>query len=70
MIWKEYSEITSKITRKNLAELSGISVESTIRILSEFKKDNIIDFEGKITQHKQKWIICICLLYKITIILS
>ena len=48
MIWKEYSEITSKITRKNLAELSGISVESTIRILSEFKKDNIIDFEGKI----------------------
>jgi len=44
---KEYSEIASIITRKNLAELSGISVESTIRILSEFKKEKIIDFDGK-----------------------
>lgn len=44
---EKYSEICSTITRKNLAELAGISVESTIRILSEFKKENIIAFEGK-----------------------
>ena len=44
----EYREICSIITRKNLAELAGISVESTIRILSEFKKEKIIDFEGKV----------------------
>ncbi|MCF8298364.1 MAG: Crp/Fnr family transcriptional regulator [Saprospiraceae bacterium] len=44
---EEYKEIGSSITRKNLAELAGISVESTIRILSEFKKEKIIDFDGK-----------------------
>ncbi|MCD4772353.1 MAG: Crp/Fnr family transcriptional regulator [Bacteroidales bacterium] len=44
---EEYREIGSTITRKNLAEFAGMSVESTIRILSEFKKENIIAFDGK-----------------------
>ena len=44
---EDFNKINSHITRKNLAELAGISVESTIRILSEFKNDKIIDLEGK-----------------------
>ena len=44
---KEFTAINSNITRKHLAELAGISVESTIRILSEFKNDKIIDIKKK-----------------------
>ncbi|MEA3496573.1 MAG: Crp/Fnr family transcriptional regulator [Bacteroidota bacterium] len=38
---------TACITRKFLAEFAGISVESTIRILSSLKKDKIIYTNGK-----------------------
>lgn len=34
--------IDSTVSRKNLAELSGISTENTVRILSELKNDGII----------------------------
>lgn len=34
--------IEKTMTRKNIAELSGVSMENTVRILSEFKKDSII----------------------------
>lgn len=40
-------DIFSYITRKDLAELSGMSMESVVRILSEFKDENIIDIKGK-----------------------
>lgn len=41
------TDILSKLSRKDLAEFSNISTESTVRILSEFKKEHIIDQEGK-----------------------
>ncbi len=43
----EFEMINSNITRKHIAEMAGISVESAIRILSEFKEDKIINFEKK-----------------------
>lgn len=42
-----FSEVRPLITRRIIAELAGISIESTIRILSSFRKDNIIDYAGK-----------------------
>ncbi len=38
------------LTRKELAELTGLTSESVIRILSKFKADNIIVMEGKTIQ--------------------
>ncbi len=35
------------LTRKELAELTGLTPESVIRILSKFKSDNLIRVEGK-----------------------
>jgi len=35
------------LTRKELGELSAISEESTVRLLTEFKKERIIDLEGR-----------------------
>lgn len=35
------------LTRKDLAELAGISMESAVRILSEFDKSGLIRVEGK-----------------------
>ncbi len=35
------------LTRKELAELSSMSMENAVRILSEFKKDSIISVDGK-----------------------
>jgi CRP/FNR family transcriptional regulator len=43
----DFASIRPMLTRKIIAELAGISIESTIRILSSFKKDKIIDYEGK-----------------------
>ncbi len=34
-------------SRKELAELTGVSVESAIRLLSEFRKQGIININGK-----------------------
>jgi len=36
------------ISRKEIAELINMTTENVIRILSEFRKDNIIDIDGKI----------------------
>ena len=35
------------MTRKELAELSSMSMENAVRILSEFKSDKIIEIKGK-----------------------
>ena len=35
------------LTRKELAELTGLTPESVIRILSKFKNDKLIHMEGK-----------------------
>jgi len=40
-------EFDMGMTRKELAELSSMSMENAVRILSELKKDNIISIEGK-----------------------
>jgi CRP/FNR family transcriptional regulator len=40
-------DIFSYINRKDLAELSGMSMESVVRILSEFHDENIIELTGK-----------------------
>jgi len=36
------------LTRKELGELSAISEENTVRLLTEFKKEGIIDINGKV----------------------
>ena len=41
------ADIFSYITRKDLAELSGMSMESVVRILSEFTNEKIIVLKGK-----------------------
>jgi CRP/FNR family transcriptional regulator len=43
----EGEEIYNFITRKDMAELSGMSVESMIRLLNEFKEDKLIHIKGK-----------------------
>ena len=40
-------DIFSYISRKDLAELCGMSMESVVRILAEFKNEKIIDMKGK-----------------------
>lgn len=40
-------DIFSYISRKDLAELSGMSMESVVRILSEFNDEKIIEVKGK-----------------------
>jgi len=35
------------LSRKDLAELSGMSMESVVRILSKFHDENIIEIQGK-----------------------
>jgi CRP/FNR family transcriptional regulator len=39
--------IETSITRKDLAELSGLATENLVRILSELKKDKIISINNK-----------------------
>ena len=36
-----------RLSREEIANLVGTATESTIRLLSEFKKDGIIDLDGK-----------------------
>lgn len=45
---KDFEKLNPLLTRRIIAELAGISIESTIRILSMFKRDKIIDYKGKI----------------------
>ncbi len=42
------------ITRKELGELSAISEENTVRLLTELRKEGIISIEGKEVQIKDK----------------
>lgn len=41
-------EFELPLSRKELAELTGLTPESVIRILSKFKSDQVIEIEGKI----------------------
>jgi CRP-like cAMP-binding protein len=41
------SRFTMPLTRKELGMLSGISEENTVRLLTEFRAENIIRLEGK-----------------------
>src|SRR5690606_6056797 len=41
------SKIDIALTREELAGLVGTATETVIRLLSEFKKDKLIEFEGK-----------------------
>jgi len=43
----EITNIFQYLTRKDLAELSAMSTEGAVRILSEFDKDGIIELNGK-----------------------
>lgn len=43
----EKEDIYSYITRKDLADFTCISTESTVRLLTELKNDNIINITGK-----------------------
>ncbi|MDX2443773.1 MAG: Crp/Fnr family transcriptional regulator [Bacteroidales bacterium] len=40
-------DVYSHMTRKDLAEISGMAVESVVRILAEFAEDKIIELKGK-----------------------
>ncbi|HLO58690.1 MAG TPA: Crp/Fnr family transcriptional regulator [Bacteroidales bacterium] len=44
---QKQEDIYSHITRKDLAELSGMSVESMVRMLNEFKHEKLIQIKGK-----------------------
>jgi CRP/FNR family transcriptional regulator len=35
------------ITRNDLADLTGLSIESVLRIMKEFKEDGLIETKGK-----------------------
>ncbi|MEZ5027037.1 MAG: Crp/Fnr family transcriptional regulator [Chitinophagales bacterium] len=43
----EHNNINIALTREDIANLVGTATETTIRLLSEFKKDNIIELTGK-----------------------
>jgi len=46
--YREGTEIIdSSLTRKELANIAGTTTETSIRILSEFQKDKIIELDGK-----------------------
>ena len=40
-------KLFSCFSRKDIAEFAGLSTESTVRLLTEFKNDNIISINGK-----------------------
>ena len=42
-----------KLTRKEIAEYSAMSMENTVRILNEYKKDGIIGIDGRVFTIKQ-----------------
>ncbi len=46
---KEFDEfdIFDSLSRKDIAEMAGMSVEGSIRLLTEFKNDGLIRFDGK-----------------------
>lgn len=44
---KEGDKIDIVLTREEIAGIVGTATETVIRLLSEFKKDDLIDFDGK-----------------------
>ena len=40
-------KVFSHLSRKDIAEFAGLSTESTVRLLTELKNENIIDITGK-----------------------
>ncbi len=42
-----HTDITQYISRQDLADFSGITVENTVSILKELKDDKIVDLKGK-----------------------
>ncbi|PSL05002.1 Crp/Fnr family transcriptional regulator [Cecembia rubra] len=44
---KEGEKIDIVLTREEIAGIVGTATETVIRLLSEFKKDDLIDFQGK-----------------------
>ena len=48
--------LSVRLSREEIANLVGTATESTIRLLSEFKKDGMIELDGKkikILKHKE-----------------
>lgn len=45
-LFKE-DDVFACISRKDISEFAGLSVESTVRLLNEFKKEGIIQTDGK-----------------------
>lgn len=39
--------INSRLTRKEIGDIAGVTTESTIRTISDFNKENIIEIDGK-----------------------
>lgn len=44
---REHQQIDLVLSREEIANLIGTATESVIRLLSEFKKDKLIEFKGK-----------------------
>jgi CRP/FNR family transcriptional regulator len=44
---KDGTTLDVRLSREEIANLVGTATESTIRVLSEFKKDNIVELDGK-----------------------
>ena len=42
--------IDTRVTRKDIAEFSGLATENLVRILSELKKDNIIAINNRVIE--------------------
>ncbi|MBI4946910.1 MAG: Crp/Fnr family transcriptional regulator [Bacteroidetes bacterium] len=45
--YTDHSNLTISLTRKDIANIVGTSTETVIRLLSEFKKDNLITIKGR-----------------------
>lgn len=46
-----------RLTRKELGELSAISEENTVRLLTEFRKEKIIEINGREVRILDKWLL-------------
>jgi CRP/FNR family transcriptional regulator len=46
-----------RLTRKELGELSAISEENTVRLLTEFRKEGIIEINGREVRILDKWLL-------------
>ena len=51
------SNFRLSITRKELGEMSAISEENTVRLLTEFKNEGIIKVEGKEMSIQDKFLL-------------